>query len=1348
MLPPTRGLATVAAAIAAAATLAMAQAAPVITHVTDPTRPGQLFNVVGADWDGGAQVRVACLEDGIPGWPEDVAADFATEEPRLAELVAHEPNVLTCSFPEGRPGVYAVQVRGAGGWSDPVLINRPRADWLSTDRATPGELVRILGRNLVGRELYPECDASGRPLSTGGYVEGGTRVVLRRGTRAVTAVVEKMSAYDVHFRLPLDLDPGEYAVHAHNGHGGASGWSRGLLLTVAPADPWPEEIFDVRRYGAVGDGLADDAPAIQGALDAAGLNGGGVVYLPAGSYLINSTLTVHPRTVVRGQSRERTWIWLPNGVHYGDRAIGEKVRVGLQGDRDFIVEDLTMHAVYARYLIMAPVAFSDHAAPAADNVTVRRCRLMMEPTLRHPYRRGERFLEQERLDRDSPWSNRFCVAVRGDRVTVQGSHLRGGGSCVHLEGSRYCTIQDNELLKGTGQAIRFFPGRVTPENNIIEDNVSRPVSNVHSATFWSHARANRYYIARNQFESDWCRDNENIIWHSLGVRLSARVTAATLEAVTVSTGRVMDWAGRQARGGDSAGFPVFLDEAAGGFRPDALVGFDCLVVDGRGLGQLRTIVGNTVDAVTVDRPWKVAPGLGSLVAICENPQFQGHIVVDNSLTHTGSGINPWGNAYDMVIDGNRLALSGGINIGDVGAAWTYREWAGNYRIQILNNTVVEGRYHGDWPVGRALHIFQGLIGLQGGASVGVGGLDWVLRNNRTETDALIAMVPPGEADYRGMILEENRSVDSRIGIRVGPGISGVLRGHASQGVERPLWDQGSSLRIHPAEVVRLQLEGMRTVLEEEGVTAGVDWQSMLGDLARQAARAPGEVNLPALRAAAVDKVAGAVGRGVTAETSLRVLETLTGLRFAAVSEHALTEVLAAGKGGRGAFAIQARLAAGWPEMEVEIAPDPQAGWQVERRMVRRRVAGGGEVRLELPLEVPAGTWGGHVLPLRIAVRRDDVSLVARADFDVGRGDIGEWHLIGPFRGAAGADLDSRGHPPENRVDLGGIYKGAAGEVAWKPYNGSARMELNALLGSSGPRTGYALAVLRTADPLSAVLELEAAGGARAWLNQAEVAVLPGPGAVSRPVQLARGDNILVIKASTRTDDWFARASVTEQGVGGRLTVVPAAEADTLALLNPLRAPDSHTLPNGGGIPWRLLYADDFGGLALGPWQVASGRWRLFRGAVVGEGQGGFLAFEQPLQAPIRIEYRARGSAPLRDMSSFWLAAPRDFNSGYLFAFAAGGGGHRVTPFGLDLVTAAAPDVEPDRWYHVVAQLYASGGVEVIVDGAVIMSARGEPPADSPRFVGLWTWRAAEFDDVRIYTGREEREMNGLAPGGG
>ena len=47
-----------------------------------------------------------------------------------------------------------------------------------------------------------------------------------------------------------------------------------------------------------------------------------------------------------------------------------------------------------------------------------------------------------------------CSVKLGDRVRVQDSHLRGGGSCVHLEGGRYCTIQRNELLKGAGHGDR------------------------------------------------------------------------------------------------------------------------------------------------------------------------------------------------------------------------------------------------------------------------------------------------------------------------------------------------------------------------------------------------------------------------------------------------------------------------------------------------------------------------------------------------------------------------------------------------------------------------------------------------------------------------------------------------------------------------------------------------------------------------------------------------------------------------------------------------------------------------------------------------------------------------------
>ena len=46
---------------------------------------------------------------------------------------------------------------------------------------------------------------------------------------------------------------------------------------------------DVRDYGALGDGVIDDTTAIQAAIDAAGT---GIVFFPAGTYLVTSTLTV------------------------------------------------------------------------------------------------------------------------------------------------------------------------------------------------------------------------------------------------------------------------------------------------------------------------------------------------------------------------------------------------------------------------------------------------------------------------------------------------------------------------------------------------------------------------------------------------------------------------------------------------------------------------------------------------------------------------------------------------------------------------------------------------------------------------------------------------------------------------------------------------------------------------------------------------------------------------------------------------------------------------------------------------------------------------------------------------
>ena len=64
-------------------------------------------------------------------------------------------------------------------------------------------------------------------------------------------------------------------------------------------------VFNVKSYGAVGDGVADDTAAVQAAIDAANstagaLAGGGIVFFPLGSYLISASLRVYGGITLTG----------------------------------------------------------------------------------------------------------------------------------------------------------------------------------------------------------------------------------------------------------------------------------------------------------------------------------------------------------------------------------------------------------------------------------------------------------------------------------------------------------------------------------------------------------------------------------------------------------------------------------------------------------------------------------------------------------------------------------------------------------------------------------------------------------------------------------------------------------------------------------------------------------------------------------------------------------------------------------------------------------------------------------------------------------------------------------------
>lgn len=109
------------------------------------------------------------------------------------------------------------------------------------------------------------------------------QVQLRRGT-----TTQHGSFTGAQGELTVDTDKNALVLH----DGATAG---GIQMAR-------ESVVNVKDFGAVGDGVADDSTAVQNAINAANTAGGGLVFFPEGTYELNdSVLTMYSNITLQGE---------------------------------------------------------------------------------------------------------------------------------------------------------------------------------------------------------------------------------------------------------------------------------------------------------------------------------------------------------------------------------------------------------------------------------------------------------------------------------------------------------------------------------------------------------------------------------------------------------------------------------------------------------------------------------------------------------------------------------------------------------------------------------------------------------------------------------------------------------------------------------------------------------------------------------------------------------------------------------------------------------------------------------------------------------------------------------------
>lgn len=660
---------------------------PTIIRIADEIAPGELFTVYGDMMEKNCKVYIEPAST-AGATPSASARKVAVKQVDMAGafVVAELPE-------DAAGGVYKIWVENEAGLSDPVLLNQPRPFWMGlSDVYLPGQTAQVAGANLLPSEVED--------------MTGYLRVKMTNGSTVYTPEIVENNPYCVKFTVPENAAVGTYTLSFSADGVNWTGLESDQTLTVKTgSDPyglgvgWAANykyerkisVKDKYNYGleflggypaAKGNGTADDTATINAVIKRVHDAGGGIAYLPAGTYSVRY-IALYDNVILEGEGQGKTTILYraPNSGEnqfiYSHRTYGQQ---GYQGfynltikldetpdkwrDCFFWIGDEGIRPwswnkeFEGFFMKNVDLVSRNQASPKISGVSTRMI----------TYATIDKYFMLDNVNAYSTESKEGhgkiggFMPVYGDYVTVRNGVVRSIGS-THEDLGLYNIYEDNTILRENTYKW---------DNDYTDEDTTKDDNHYAQGVF----TRSHFYIADNVFKNlggagqETC-DGEIIASENSNngsVKMNGKITAATPTTITISP----DMARKQVTVTNSDGTTstewqyqircdLWGDGANARIAPgelDACWGkHHAVIIAGKGIGQevpVKRLMSENLDGTytyELEEAWKILPDETSRVIIMTLTKHG--IMYNNYAENAQKGYWIYNGGFDNIIADNK-----------------------------------------------------------------------------------------------------------------------------------------------------------------------------------------------------------------------------------------------------------------------------------------------------------------------------------------------------------------------------------------------------------------------------------------------------------------------------------------------------------------------------------------------------------------------------------------------------------------------------------------------------------------------------------------------------------------------